>query len=528
MPVRARDGASGTPGPARLPSCGTTHSRPAGSRISPRALETCRRATHGSSSSSPPLSEEDGAAGHPTALAPRRRSLPHGLLERTEAWPRYPLRGPRQVSRSASSASTASASSGPNHSNRYGRTERAASKTPSSIRPPVRLAGSGHGQRPTPTTFLTKVLALVPFDRGGITYSVNRAERPVLPAARPTYPLPNRRPKSQLKRTYSPGIGLHRREMLISSGMRLALRPGGHMRLRDSHRSATEHEAERGGRAAELLGEPVARERELIFETKECLICRNEFELLRYACPHCGNSMAQPPSAEAAEFMQDRQYQASQLVDQGAELFQRNKFNKAEAEFHKAIEVNPWNATAHANIGLVMFRENRLEEAIRWWDKALEIDPRVAGVREMMESDRVQRARRERAAHTASDTDQDSCGQLTAAGAAMTRNDWEAAIRHYSAAIRLTDKGDLSLPFLLYGKPIIAFLYGERGNAHAHNGDYRSACADFDEALKRAPNDTRYLGQAGTSITGRPATRSQSGTIREHCRCCPAQATKQR
>ena len=69
--------------------------------------------------------------------------------------------------------------------------------------------------------------------------------------------------------------------------------------------------------------------------------------------------------------MQDRQYQASQLVDQGAELCRRNKFNKAEAEFHKAIEVNPWNATAHANIGLVMFRENRLEEAIRWWDKAL-------------------------------------------------------------------------------------------------------------------------------------------------------------
>ena len=27
--------------------------------------------------------------------------------------------------------------------------------------------------------------------------------------------------------------------------------------------------------------------------------------------------------------------------------------------------------------------------------------------------------------------------------------------------------------------------------------NYRSACADFDEALKRAPNDTRYLGQRG-------------------------------
>ena len=69
------------------------------------------------------------------------------------------------------------------------------------------------------------------------------------------------------------------------------------MRLRDSRRSArTEHEAERGGRAAELLGEPVARERELIFETKRVLvICRNEFELLRYACPHCGETLWPSP-----------------------------------------------------------------------------------------------------------------------------------------------------------------------------------------------------------------------------------------
>jgi hypothetical protein len=55
---------------------------------------------------------------------------------------------------------------------------------------------------------------------------------------------------------------------------------------------------------------------------------------------------------------------------------------------------------------------------------------------------------------------------------------------------------------LAYGVPTLAFLYGERGNAHAHNGDYRSACADYDKALKRAPGNARYLDQRGRAYYG--------------------------
>jgi WD40 repeat protein/tetratricopeptide (TPR) repeat protein len=152
--------------------------------------------------------------------------------------------------------------------------------------------------------------------------------------------------------------------------------------------------------------EQVQRE---LFPMKTCDGCGNEFELLRYACPRCGDSSATAPSAQAAGFMWRHQEEASQHVDQGGLLFRQGRYDDAEQEFRTAIETNPWNATAHANIGMVMLRRDRLAEAIRCFERALEIDPRVAGVREMLAAQRAELARRTRAA-----ADRDDGGPTTA------------------------------------------------------------------------------------------------------------------
>ena len=76
------------------------------------------------------------------------------------------------------------------------------------------------------------------------------------------------------------------------------------------------------------------------------------------------------------------QRDARDLVNEGARLFQKGDYSGAEGKFKQAIEANPQNAVAHANMGNVYFKRKQYEEAIRWLDKALALDPAVAGVSE--------------------------------------------------------------------------------------------------------------------------------------------------
>jgi tetratricopeptide (TPR) repeat protein len=83
--------------------------------------------------------------------------------------------------------------------------------------------------------------------------------------------------------------------------------------------------------------------------------------------------------------MQGRQQLSQQHVDQGSRLFQQGLLDEAVREFERAIEVNPWNATAHGNIGVVFLRRGEPREALRWFERALEIDPEVPGAKAMVE-----------------------------------------------------------------------------------------------------------------------------------------------
>jgi WD40 repeat protein len=141
-------------------------------------------------------------------------------------------------------------------------------------------------------------------------------------------------------------------------------------------------------RAIPLADEPGGtdeRSRRLMSMTKTCP-CGTRYELLRYACPNCGLSMsisAPPLPFEATEFMENRQQLANLHVDRGVMLAKRGKHEEALAEYGKAIQANPWNATAHQNVGTALWQLGDLTEALRWYEKALDLDPRRALSAEM-------------------------------------------------------------------------------------------------------------------------------------------------
>lgn len=126
---------------------------------------------------------------------------------------------------------------------------------------------------------------------------------------------------------------------------------------------------------------------------KICFTCGKITEFLRFRCPGCNSEMFDVASVEDPA-MVDRmwalQKRSMQHTDQGAKLFQQGLADEALQEFHKAIETNRWNATAHGNIGIVYLRRGDPREALRWFEMALEIDPEVAGAKKMAETVRRQ------------------------------------------------------------------------------------------------------------------------------------------
>lgn len=80
----------------------------------------------------------------------------------------------------------------------------------------------------------------------------------------------------------------------------------------------------------------------------------------------------------------DKQMEASRLVDEGFHLIREGRFAEAETTLRKAIQVNPYNATAHGNLGGVFYRQGKFAEAIPWLEKALELNPHLGGVPEAL------------------------------------------------------------------------------------------------------------------------------------------------
>lgn len=66
---------------------------------------------------------------------------------------------------------------------------------------------------------------------------------------------------------------------------------------------------------------------------------------------------------------------AQRAAEQGLRLYREARYPEAEAEFTKALKLQPDFALAANNLGFVYFKQNKYHEAARWFENAIRMDP---------------------------------------------------------------------------------------------------------------------------------------------------------
>ncbi|MBC8869031.1 MAG: tetratricopeptide repeat protein [Planctomycetes bacterium] len=121
---------------------------------------------------------------------------------------------------------------------------------------------------------------------------------------------------------------------------------------------------------------------------KKCCSCNAEVERLRPVCPNCGGRLffdAMTPTDYAEWSKTGRTaVEARKHVDRGARLFMQGRYDEAKAEYQKAIQINPLNATAYGNLAHALEKQGKRGEAIPYLEKALELNPHLEGVPEAL------------------------------------------------------------------------------------------------------------------------------------------------
>ena len=59
----------------------------------------------------------------------------------------------------------------------------------------------------------------------------------------------------------------------------------------------------------------------------------------------------------------------------GVAFLRRSSYDDAIAHFEKALQIDPCDAMSHLNIGVALFRENKIDEAVSHFEKAAALDP---------------------------------------------------------------------------------------------------------------------------------------------------------
>ena len=66
-----------------------------------------------------------------------------------------------------------------------------------------------------------------------------------------------------------------------------------------------------------------------------------------------------------------------EIIDNGVELLNQDKFREAEDEFNKALAMEPDNAVAHTNLGFIKLVLKDFRTGIDHLKKAIEKDSRI-------------------------------------------------------------------------------------------------------------------------------------------------------
>ena len=60
----------------------------------------------------------------------------------------------------------------------------------------------------------------------------------------------------------------------------------------------------------------------------------------------------------------------------GVAFLRKNSYDDAIVHFEKALQIDPCDAMSHLNMGVVLFRKNKIDQAVSHFEKAAAIDPR--------------------------------------------------------------------------------------------------------------------------------------------------------
>jgi len=140
----------------------------------------------------------------------------------------------------------------------------------------------------------------------------------------------------------------------------------------------------------------------------------------------------------------------------GMELYFEEKYEKAIAEFTKAIKLDPDYADAYSNRGGAYAAIEQYDLAIADYNKAIELDP------------------------------EDADAYMYRGWAYTDIGQYDLAIADYNKAIELD--------------PEDADAYYWRGAAYADTGQYDLAIADYNKAIELDPNDAYFWNNKGVAL----------------------------
>jgi tetratricopeptide (TPR) repeat protein len=192
---------------------------------------------------------------------------------------------------------------------------------------------------------------------------------------------------------------------------------------------------------------------------------------------------------------------ADAYIDRGVTWAQKGDWDRASADFTKAIEVNPSNAMAYVYRGGAWIEKSNLDRAIADYTKALELDPGNVWA------------------------------YISRADAWHKKGDYDRAIADCNKAIKLDprnasaylnrgnaldDKGAHDRAIADYNKaleirPGDADIYYNRGIACAKKGDYGRAMADYNKALEIDPRNAYANNSKAWLLATCPDARYRDG-----------------
>jgi superkiller protein 3 len=178
-------------------------------------------------------------------------------------------------------------------------------------------------------------------------------------------------------------------------------------------------------------------------------------------------------------------------INRGHAYFQVGQYDKAGADFSKAVELDPKSAMAHCNLGATLSRLGKLDEAIAAYRKAIELDPKFAPAHYNLGI----------ALRTQGNLDE----ALAEFRKAAELDPRIAATIHGDRGIDLQRKGRLDEAIVEYRmavelNPKIAWIHFELGKAMQDQVKLDEAIAEYRTAIELDPKNAWIHGRLGNAL----------------------------